>query len=194
MNEKVRAILSNILYIAFVLLLSFLIVRYVGQRTEVIGSSMVPTLKDGNQLITDKITYRFREPERFEIIVFPHEPEHEYYIKRIIGLPGETVEIGSDGTIYIDGEVLEEDYGYGQTRPQELTAPVVLGENEYFVLGDNREVSLDSRYSDVGNIPRSIIIGRAWLQIYPFREFGVVTGKGDGGKVRKVCVSRKAGS
>ena len=71
MNEKVRAILSNILYIAFVLLLSFLIVRYVGQRTEVIGSSMVPTLKDGNQLITDKITYRFREPERFEIIVFP---------------------------------------------------------------------------------------------------------------------------
>ena len=177
MNEKVRAILSNILYIAFVLLLSFLIVRYVGQRTEVIGSSMVPTLKDGNQLITDKITYRFREPERFEIIVFPHEPEHEYYLKRIIGLPGETVEIGSDGTIYIDGEVLEEDYGYGQTRPQELTAPVVLGENEYFVLGDNREVSLDSRYSDVGNIPRSIIIGRAWLQIYPFREFGVLTGK-----------------
>lgn len=177
MNEKVRTILSNVLYIAFVLLLSFLIVRYVGQRTEVIGSSMVPTLEDGNQLVTDKITYRFREPERFEIIVFPHEPDHEYYIKRIIGLPGETVEIDSDGTIYIDGEVLEEDYGYGQTRPQELTGPVVLGENEYFVLGDNREVSLDSRYSEVGNIPRSIIIGRAWLQIYPFSEFGVLTGK-----------------
>ena len=60
---------------------------------------MVPTLEDGNQLITDKITYRFREPERFEIVVFPHEPVNEFYIKRIIGMPGETVEITDDGTI-----------------------------------------------------------------------------------------------
>ena len=177
MNEKLRSILSNVLYIAAVLLLSFLIVRFVGQRTEVIGSSMVPTLEDGNQLITDKITYRFREPKRFEIIVFPHEPNHEYYIKRIIGMPGETVEIANDGTIYINGEVLEEDYGYGDTRPEALSGSVELGEDEYFVLGDNREVSLDSRYFEVGNIPRSIIIGRAWLRLYPFGEFGLLTGK-----------------
>ena len=70
MNDKVRGVLSNIMYIAFVLLFSFLIVRFIGQRTEVIGSSMVPTLEDGNQLITDKISYRFHEPERFDIIVF----------------------------------------------------------------------------------------------------------------------------
>ena len=100
MNDKTKGILSNIMYIAFVLLFSFLIVRFIGQRTEVIGSSMVPTLEDGNQLITDKISYRFHEPERFDIIVFPHEPMDEYYIKRIIGLPGETVEIADDGTIY----------------------------------------------------------------------------------------------
>ena len=155
MSEQVKNIFSNVLYIAAVLLFSFLIVRYVGQRTEVIGSSMVPTLEDGNQLITDKITYRFREPERFEIVVFPHGPEKEYYIKRIIGMPGETVNIDRDGTIYINGEVLD----------------------EYFVLGDNREVSLDSRYFEVGNIPRSIIIGRAWLRLYPFGEFGLLTGK-----------------
>ena len=177
MNEKQRAIVSNLLYIAAVLLLSFLIVRFVGQRTEVIGSSMVPTLEDGDQLITDKITYRFRDPARFDIIVFPHEPYHEYYIKRIIGMPGETVEIGNDGTIYIDGEVLEENYGYGQTFPEEMTEPVVLGEDEFFVLGDNRLVSLDSRYEEVGNIKRSIIIGRAWLQLYPFDRFGMLTGK-----------------
>ena len=94
-NEKkdalIKDIISNVLYIAAVLLISFLIVRYVGQRTEVIGSSMVPTLEDGNQLITDKISYRFREPERFDIVVFPHEPVNEFYIKRIIGMPGETV-------------------------------------------------------------------------------------------------------
>jgi signal peptidase I len=176
-SERNRSIISNVLYIAAVLLFSFLIVRYVGQRTEVIGNSMVPTLEDGNQLVTDKITYRFREPERFDIIVFPHEPMHEFYIKRIIGMPGETVEIGEDGVIYINGEVLEENYGYGQTAPQERTGEIVLGEDEYFVLGDNREVSLDSRYREVGNIPRSIIIGRAWVRIYPFDQFGLLTGK-----------------
>lgn len=175
MSEKIKSIISNVLYIAAVLLFSFLIVKYVGQRTEVIGSSMVPTLEDGNQLITDKITYRFREPERFDIVVFPHEPMNEYYIKRIIGMPGETVEIGGDGTIYINGAVLEENYGYGETSPQEMTGEVVLGENEYFVLGDNREISLDSRYAEVGNIPRSLIIGRAWLRLYPFNEFGILT-------------------
>ena len=177
MSERNRSIISNVLYIAAVLLFSFLIVRYVGQRTEVIGNSMVPTLEDGNQLVTDKITYRFREPERFDIIVFPHEPVNEFYIKRIIGMPGETVEIGEDGVIYINGEVLEENYGYGQTAPQERTGEIVLGEDEYFVLGDNREVSLDSRYREVGNIPRSIIIGRAWVRIYPFDQFGLLTGK-----------------
>ena len=177
MSKEIKSILSNVLYIAAVLLLSFLIVRYVGQRTEVIGSSMVPTLEDGNQLITDKITYRFREPERFDIIVFPHGPAKEYYIKRIIGMPGETVNIDEDGTIYINGEVLEENYGYGSTEPQERGSEVVLSEDEYFVLGDNREVSLDSRYSEVGNIPRSIVIGRAWLRLYPFGEFGLLTGK-----------------
>ena len=177
MSERNRSIISNVLYIAAVLLFSFLIVRYVGQRTEVIGNSMVPTLEDGNQLVTDKITYRFREPERFDIIVFPHEPMHEFYIKRIIGMHGETVEIGEDGVIYINGEVLEENYGYGQTAPQERTGEIVLGEDEYFVLGDNREVSLDSRYREVGNIPRSIIIGRAWVRIYPFDQFGLLTGK-----------------
>ena len=179
MNEKLKTILSNVLYIAGVMLLSFLIVRYVGQRTEVIGSSMVPTLEDGDQLITDKITYRFREPARFEIVVFPHEPMNEYYIKRIIGLPGETVEIADDGTIYINGEVLEDNYGYGETQPQELSGKVTLGEDEYFVLGDNREVSLDSRYQEVGNIPRSIIIGRAWLRLYPFDKFGFPGGGND---------------
>ena len=177
MSEPVRSIISNVLYIAAVLLFSFLIVRYVGQRTEVIGSSMVPTLEDGNQLITDKITYRFREPERFDIVVFPHGPNNEYYIKRIIGMPGETVEISEDGTIYIDGEVLEEDYGYGNTTPQEMSGGITLSEDEYFVLGDNREVSLDSRYAEVGNVPRSIIIGRAWLRLYPFDQFGLLTDK-----------------
>ncbi len=177
MSEQIRNVISNVLYVIAVLLFSFLIVKYVGQRTEVIGSSMVPTLEDGNQLITDKITYRFRDPQRFEIVVFPHGENNEYYIKRVIGLPGETVRIDPDGVIYINGSVLEENYGYGRTQQQELTEEITLGEDEYFVLGDNREVSLDSRYAEVGNIPRGIIIGRAWLRLYPFDQFGMLTNK-----------------
>ena len=158
MNDKAKTLISNILYVAAVILISFLIVRFVGQRTEVIGSSMVPTLEDGNQLITDKITYRFREPERFDIIVFPHEA-NEFYIKRIIGMPGETVEIRDDHEIYINGELLEEDYGYGVTDPQELAGEkVILGDNEYFVLGDNREVSLDSRYAEATGMEKEMIL------------------------------------
>ncbi len=165
-----------IVYIAVILVLTWLIVHYVVQRTEVSGTSMQPTLQDGDQLITDKITYRFRSPERYEIIVFPYAyRENTYYIKRIIGLPGETVRIDDGGTIYINGKALNEKYGnsvitYAGVASQEIR----LGADEYFVLGDNRGNSEDSRFSDVGNINRSDILGRAFVRIYPFEEFGMI--------------------
>ncbi|MDE6909496.1 MAG: signal peptidase I, partial [Lachnospiraceae bacterium] len=115
-NKKVKSILKEILSISVYLLLVFcaayLIVTYVGQRTQVSGSSMETTLSDGDHLIVDKISYRFNDPERFDIIVFPFQYDLDtYYIKRIIGMPGETVQIDESGNIYIDGEVLEESYG-----------------------------------------------------------------------------------
>ena len=103
---------STLLYIVVVLGITWLVITFVGQRTEVNGSSMEPTLSNNDNLIVDKISYRFKDPQRFDIIVFPFQyDENVYYIKRIIGLPGETVQIGTDGTIYIDGQVLEEGYG-----------------------------------------------------------------------------------
>ena len=103
---------STLLYIVVVLGITWLVITFVGQRTEVNGSSMEPTLSNNDNLIVDKISYRFKDPQRFDIIVFPFQyDENVYYIKRIIGLPGETVQIGMDGTIYIDGQVLEEGYG-----------------------------------------------------------------------------------
>ena len=112
MNKVLKEFLNTSIYILVVLILTYCVVNFVGQRTEVIGSSMEPTLSDGDNLIVDKITYRIRDPKRFEIIVFPYQlAENTYYIKRIIGLPGETVMIDEEGRIYIDGEVLEEDYG-----------------------------------------------------------------------------------
>ena len=165
-----------IIYIAVVFVITYLVITYVGQRTEVIGTSMEYTLSDGDNLIVDKISYRFHDPERFDIIVFPFQyDENVYYIKRIIGLPGETVQIGTDGTIYIDGQVLEEGYGKEvMLSPGRAGEPITLGEDEYFVLGDNRNNSSDSREPSVGNIHRDQIIGKAWVRIWPFHKFGVL--------------------
>lgn len=170
---------SFLLYIAVVFIITYLVIHYVGQRTEVIGTSMEYTLSDGDNLIVDKISYRFREPERFDIIVFPYKyQEDTYYIKRIIGLPGETVRIGEDGTIYINDEELKESYGREVIKDSGTAAePVKLGEGEYFVLGDNRNASSDSRDPSVGIIKREDIIGRAWLRIYPFSRFGFIKHK-----------------
>ncbi len=170
---------SFIIYIAVVFVITYLVITYVGQRTEVIGTSMEYTLSDGDNLIVDKISYRFHDPERFDIIVFPYQyKEDTYYIKRIIGLPGETVQIDDDGTIYIDGEELEESYGREVIKnPGTAAEPIKLGEGEYFVLGDNRNASSDSRDPSVGIIKQDDIVGRAWLRIYPFSKFGFIKHK-----------------
>lgn len=170
-----REILSWVFYIAVVILMTFFIITFVGQRTQVIGESMEPTLANGDNLIVEKLTYRFSDPKRFDIIVFPYQyKKHTNYIKRVIGLPGETVQIiGSD--IFIDGEILDEDYGAEPISSAGIaSSPITLAADEYFVLGDNRNHSSDSRAADVGIIKRSDIIGRAWLRIYPFNEFGVL--------------------
>lgn len=178
-KSKLKETVSFIAYIAVVFLVTYLVINYVGQRTQVEGSSMEYTLSDGDNLIVDKISYRFQDPERFDIIVFPFQQEEKtFFIKRIIGLPGETVQIGMDGVIYIDGTVLEESYGREViSDPGAAAQPVKLDEDEYFVLGDNRNASSDSREVSVGLIKREDIIGRAWLRIYPFDRFGFIRHK-----------------
>ena len=171
-----REIFSMMFYLIFVVAATLLIIRFVGQRTEVSGHSMEDTLDDGDNLIVDKLTYRFRDPVRFDIIVFPYKyKEDTYYIKRIIGLPGEMVQITEEGDILINGEVLEESYGREVMKSPGIAAdPIVLGENEYFVLGDNRNASADSRDPSVGVISGKDIVGRAWLRIWPLNKFGIL--------------------
>ena len=123
------------------------------------------------------LTFLFvKDPERFDIIVFPFEyKEHTYFIKRIIGLPGETVQITGDGTILINGKKLEEYYGREKiTDPGRAATPFTLGPDEYFVMGDNRNYSMDGRDPAVGNIKKKDIIGKAWIRIYPFSKFGLL--------------------
>lgn len=177
-NEKSagREILSLVIYLAVVVAAMFLIIHFVGQRTEVSGSSMENTLSDGDNLIVDKISYRFHEPERYDIIIFPYQYEEDtFYIKRIIGLPGERVRIDDAGNIYVNGELLNESYGREvMQNPGTARDEITLGEDEYFVLGDNRNNSSDSRDPSVGLIHKKDIIGRAWIRIYPFDDVGFI--------------------
>ena len=165
-----------LLYILIIIGLTYLIITFVGQRTRVSGSSMETTLSNGDNLIVDKLTYHFKEPKRYDIIVFPYKyEENTYYIKRIIGLPGETVQV-IDGYTYINGEQLVGDiYGTEVMEAAGIAAePITLGEDEYFVLGDNRNHSSDSRDPSVGILKRKDLMGRAWIRISPFDKMGVI--------------------
>ncbi len=162
----VKDLLFLCMYILIVIGICWAVLTYVGQRTEVSGESMSNTLHSGDTLWIDKLEYEFGSPKRFDVVVFPYEEEEDtFYIKRIIGLPGETVYIDEEGTIYINDEPLEGDK-YGRETIAEdkrgiASEEVTLGDDEYFVLGDNRNNSRDSRFEDVGNIHKDQIIGRA---------------------------------
>ena len=174
-----KIIAEFIIYIALILICIFVIPKYVVQRTIVDGQSMMNTLHHKDNVIVEKVSYRFSDPERFDIIVFypygKEEDPDDYYVKRVIGLPGETVQIiGSD--IYINGEILEENYGRVPIKHAGVAKdPITLGEDEFFVLGDNREASEDSR--GFGPVDKSDISGQVVLRIYPFDRFGLMTNK-----------------
>ncbi|MBO5199341.1 MAG: signal peptidase I [Lachnospiraceae bacterium] len=176
-KAKTGGILKELaIYALLIILCVKIIPTYVMQRTIVDGPSMENTLHDGESLLVEKISWHFGWIDRFDIIVFyPYgrNVENEYYVKRVIGLPGETVQIIGE-EIYINGELLKEDYGKEPiTNPGRAAEPITLGEDEYFVLGDNREVSLDSRYTQVGNVKRENIGGKAILRIWPLNQFGI---------------------
>ena len=175
MKSILKELLAWLMVIAVGVAASYLVLTFVGQRTQVSGESMETTLSDGDHLIVDKISYRFNEPQRYDIIVFPYRLEkNTYYIKRIIGLPGETVQV-VDGYVYINGVQLDEHYGNDVMNEAGLAAePLTLGPDEYFVLGDNRNNSQDSRTANVGVIHRDEVLGRAWVRIWPLSDFGVI--------------------
>lgn len=164
-------ILSWVLYIGLVFIASIFIVNFIVQRTSVVGSSMATTLENGDNVLVEKLSYRFGDPKRYDIVVFPSpEDPNVYYIKRVIGLPNETVQISGED-IYVNGEKLDENYGTSPMETEGIAeAPVTLGEDEYFVLGDNRQISKDSRYSSVGNIHRDDIVGKAFVVIWPLNH------------------------
>lgn len=162
--------------IALVCLLAFVLVLYFGQRVNNIGDSMRPAIKNGDIILVNRMIYDASKPKRGDIIVFkPNGNENAHsYIKRIIGLPGETVQI-KDGKIYINGKKLREEYKTAEiTEAGTAGEKLTLGGDEYFVLGDNRQNSEDSRTADVGNVRRSDIQGKAWFNLSPGKNFGFI--------------------
>ena len=172
-----KGLIEVLFYIVLVFGVSFLLTTYVGQRTRVNGESMYPTLHDDDNLIVDKVSYRFSDPRRYDIIVFPYRYKDMYFIKRIIGLPGETVQIKA-GYIYINNEKLDAPNDLGKAALAGLAEyPISLDKNEYFLLGDNRSGSEDSRFSNVGNVKFRQIKGKVWLRIQPVSRFGLISSR-----------------
>jgi signal peptidase I len=173
-HKSASVLVDLIIYALIIYTCIYLIPTYVIQRTIVDGPSMENTLHNGEHLLVEKISYHLDRLKRFDIVVFyPHgRDSKEYYVKRLIGLPGETVQI-KGANIYINGERLNENYGKEPITYAGLAEePITLGSDEFFVMGDNREVSLDSRYEEVGEVSKENIGGRAIIRIWPLNKFG----------------------
>ncbi len=167
-KESVFHLISTLL-ITFILVMAF--THYIARPAMVMGNSMNDTLKNGQILIVDEVT----KPEnynRFDIIVFrPENANVTYAVKRVIGLPGETIQ-AIDGKVYINGELLQGDFGKEEINDAGLIGkPFTLKEDEFFVMGDNRNNSADSRIAEIGTPGSSDIIGRAMLRVFPLKMF-----------------------
>ncbi len=158
---------SWIFFFVLAVLIAFVFVYSVGMKTSVIGSSMEPCLYNGQSVLINKISYTFSSPKRGDVIVFlPNGNENShYYIKRVIGLPGETVTI-TEGRILLDGYLYEETDTYDTIEDGGIAERgITLGEEEYFVLGDNRNNSEDSRSANIGEVKEDTIAGKAWFYL-----------------------------
>ena len=170
----VKEVISWVAEIAITLVIAFTFVYFVGLRTSVIGQSMADTLSNGDQILVNRFIYKVTDPKPNDLIVFlpnGNEKSH-YYVKRVIAVPGDTVQIKS-GAVYVNGELFEEEVDVSAMEEAGLAADEIkLEEEEYFVLGDNRNNSEDSRYANIGNVKKEYMIGKAWFVVSPFKKFG----------------------
>lgn len=172
-ESRIQIAVNWIVDIVVVIAFACYLVYAVGSRVEVTGSSMSPVLNSGDEVLINRLAYDLGSPERFDIAVFQKD-NASYNTRRIIGLPGETVQI-KDNRVLINGSPLiaEEELGYAAIAGA-AEFPIELGEKEYFLLGDNRESSEDSRFAGIGTIKDSQLIGKVWLKFQPFDELGFI--------------------
>ncbi|MCD8369348.1 MAG: signal peptidase I [Clostridiales bacterium] len=173
-NNLIRRTVGWVVDIAVALSFAWFFLTFFGTQVVVNGQSMQPLLNSGEIVLMNRFVYDFGSPDRLDVVVFLRE-DGRTNIKRVIGIPGDVVQI-VDGTVYVNGEPMEE---AGTVSLAGLAdRPVELGKGEYFLLGDNRESSEDSRFANVGNVMENQIIGKVWLRISPLIDFGLIQSSG----------------
>lgn len=162
--------------ILLVMVVAVMLVSFVGFRITVVGASMSPTLESGEEILVNRFVYKIFSPKQNDLIVFlpnGNEKSH-YYVKRVIAGPGDKVQI-KDGVVYVNGEKFTEEAAVSNIENALLAEnEITVGEDEYFVLGDNRNNSEDSRYASIGNVKKEHIVGKAWFVVSPWGKFGFI--------------------
>ena len=165
-KSTIHEILSTLFYCGVAVFLAFVLVFSVGMKISMVGVSMEPALYNGQEVLVNRFIYKITSPKRGDVIAFlPNGNQNShYYLKRIVGLPGESIQI-IDGYVYINGERLSEDE-YDKMADYGIAGnEIQLGSDEYFVLGDNRNMSEDSRSGNIGAVKKDTIAGKAWFHL-----------------------------
>ena len=184
LSDRKKTIIKTFVYIFTVVVLALLWNAFLMSPLKIVGESMNPSLEEGDVVFIDKLSYTLGDVKRFDIILFPYRYDNSrQLVKRVIALPNEKVEI-KDGVLYINDKEFKEYYGIyiekkdgGQSTVYVNWGPVTLGDDEVFVLGDNRNQSDDSRSSDVGLVKIDDIIGKVSFRIWPFNSIGSMKGQ-----------------
>ena len=173
-RNKAAGIFLWVLEILIVSMTAVLLVAAFGRRVSTAGDSMSPVLKNGDVVLVNHFIYNLKDPARGDILAFRQHENGHYMLKRVVGLPGETVQI-KDGQVLINGEAPAEDiYVSDIGYAGEAQEPVELGKDEFFVIGDNHSASDDSRLPGIGNIKKKEIFGKAWFMVSPREDFGFI--------------------
>lgn len=171
-----KEVMSWIVEIAIVLFVAFVIIYFFGLRTSVVGQAMSETLSNGDNILVNRFVYIIGDPKQDDVVVFlpnGNEKSH-YYVRRVVGVPGDKVQI-KDGAVYVNGELYKETVDVAAIEDAGVASDEIeLEDDEYFVLGDNRNNSEDSRYANIGNIKDEYIVGKAWFRISPIGKMGQI--------------------
>lgn len=175
-NEEqnlIRRICSWVIDITVVLAFAWFCLYAFGTQISINGQSMTPLLNSGDVVLMNRLSYDLGKPNRMDVVVFERE-DHKTNVKRVVGIPGDTVQI-RDGILYVNGKPFEGGEHLEQVSLAGLAEkPIELGEGEYFLLGDNRDSSEDSRFANVGNVKEEQILGKVWLRLFPLEDVRLI--------------------
>ncbi len=175
-NDKpslIRRVSGWVVDITVALSFAWFVLHSFGTQVQITGQSMLPLLSSGDVVLMNRLIYDFGKPERMDVIVFKRD-DNKANVKRVIGIPGDKVQI-RDGHLYLNDEKMELEDGLGQVTLAGLAEyPIELQEDEYFLLGDNRDSSEDSRFANIGNVREDQILGKVWMRIFPLIDMSLI--------------------